>query len=29
MGRGKKNIARTIVYDAIDVFSEKSEGDQE
>lgn len=29
MWRGKKNIARTIVYDALDALVKKSSGDQE
>ena len=29
MWRGKKNVARTIVYDAIDVLIKKAGGDKE
>ncbi len=29
MERGKKNAARTIVYDAFDILSKKSSGDQD
>ena len=29
MWRGKKNAARTIVYDAIDILIKKSQGDNE
>ena len=29
MWRGKKNVARTIVYDAIDILIKKAGGDQE
>ncbi len=29
MSRGKKNIARTIVYDAMDVLIKKNKGDEE
>ena len=29
MWRGKKNAARTIVYDALDILTKKSSGDQD
>lgn len=29
MWRGKKNVARTIVYDALDFLTKKSAGDRE